>query len=240
MDFFNKILVAVDGSEASLHALFEAIRLSYWVRGSVCAVYVAPPYEGDLRYVGVRDLDALFREPCEKALNQIKETAEKSGAAIEAVCVEGKPCEKILEFSEIRGCDLIVVGVKQTPPLCRSLIKGTAEKLIRSCNKDVLIIPHDSFLGWDKIIVLSDLSIGGGNAEIRGGKIAEEYGGELLTIKAYAGSNLTDIVRAQGADLIILDRPPTEGKFKDFFLFKNNIVKRVIYASSCPVLIVKN
>jgi nucleotide-binding universal stress UspA family protein len=240
MNFFNKILVAVDGSEASLRALFEAIRLSYWVKGSVCAVYVAPPYEGDLRYVGVRDLDALFREPCEKVLNQIKETAERSGAAIEAVCVEGKPWEKILEFSEIRGCDLIVVGIKQIHPLCRALIKGTAEKLVCSCNKDILVIPDNSFLGWNKIIALSDLSVGGGNAAMRGKNIAEEYGGELFTLKADVGRELTHISKAQDADLIILERPPAGGKLKNFFSCKNNIVKRVIYASPCPVLIVKN
>ena len=41
----RKILAAVDGSPASLHALREAIRLAQWVKGGVTVITVAPSYE---------------------------------------------------------------------------------------------------------------------------------------------------------------------------------------------------
>jgi nucleotide-binding universal stress UspA family protein len=236
MDYFKKILAAVDGSEASLHALSETIRLSYWVKGRVCAIYAAPPYEGDLRFVGVRNLDALFREPCEKTLHKIKETAETCGAGIEAFCVTGQAHEKILEFSETQGCDLIVMGIKPKHPLCRAWALGTAEKVICRTDKDVLLIPGHAFIGWDKIIALSGLSGGCGNAEIRGRNLAAAYGGEFLRA-TFSSKKLTDIAEMQDAGLIILEQCRASQKIKNFF---RNTVKKLIYVSPCPVLIVKN
>ena len=73
MGKYKRILVAVDGSEPSLHALSEAFKLSTsWVT----VVAVTPFYEGDLRLLGVPKSDRLIREPCETALAQAEEMAD--------------------------------------------------------------------------------------------------------------------------------------------------------------------
>ena len=57
---YKKLLVAMDGSDVSLHAFKEALRIS---RTDVLVLSVAPPYSGDLRVVGT-DLGDLLRQPC--------------------------------------------------------------------------------------------------------------------------------------------------------------------------------
>jgi nucleotide-binding universal stress UspA family protein len=182
MEPYKKILAAVDGSEASLHALNEAVRLSYWMRGSVRVISVVPPYEGDLRFAGVRDIKALMREPCETVLAKIKKTAEEIGAAVEAVCKEGDPFEKITEFAETEGCDLIITGVEERHPLYRILTGGVTGKIIRSGTRDVLVIPHETYIDWNRILVSTDCSQEGRQAAVRAIGIAKAYGGELLIV----------------------------------------------------------
>ncbi len=180
MGLYNKILVAVNGSDASLHALSESIKLSYWVRGSVCAIYVAPSYEGDLSLIGVKDFKALLNEPCGIALAKIKETVENLDASIEALCVEGEPFEKILEYAETEDFNLIIAGTSKKNALYRALIKGVTEKIIRFGSKDVLVIPENTSIGWDNILIpfssLQDIRITAKKVY----EISKAYGSELL------------------------------------------------------------
>lgn len=197
MDLYKKILAAVDGSEASLHALNEAVRLSYWMRGSVRVISVVPPYEGDLRFAGVRDIKALMREPCETVLAKIKKTAEETGAALEAVCREGEPFEKITEFAETEGCDLIVTGVEEKHPLYRALTGGVTDKIIRSGTRDVLVIPYETHIDWNRILIAADGSQAGRAAAVRAIEIAKAYGGELLILPV-AGNRSTGMTKKSG------------------------------------------
>ena len=182
MDSYKKILVAVDGSEASLHALNEAVRLSYWVRGNVRAISVVPPYEGDLRSGGAGNIKALLREPCEKVMAKIKEAAEESGASVEALCREGEPFEEIIGYAEREECDLVVTGIEEKHPLHRALIRGVTEKLAGYGKKDLLVIPYDTQIDWNKILISTDGSQAGRIAAIRAIEIAKAYGGELLIL----------------------------------------------------------
>jgi nucleotide-binding universal stress UspA family protein len=182
MELYKKILVAVDGSEASLHALNEAVRLSYWVRGSVRVISVVPPYEGDLRFAGVKNIEALLREPCENILAKIKEAAEEIGAAVEAICREGEPFEEIIGFAEREECDLLVTGIEEKHNLYRALIRGVTERLAGYGKKDLLVIPYDTQIDWNKILISTDGSQAGRIAAIRAIEIAKAYGGELLIL----------------------------------------------------------
>jgi len=194
MELYKKILVAVDGSAASLHALNEAVRLSYWVRGAVRVISVVPPYEGDLRFTGVKNIKALLREPCENILAKIKDAAEEIGAAVEAVCREGEPFEKIIEFAETEGCDLIVTGIKEKHPVYRKLIGGTTEKVVRSGPKDVLVIPDGTQIGWKRILIATAGSQTGRIAAVKAIEIAKAYGGELL-ILSVSGSDSAEKIK---------------------------------------------
>jgi len=197
MEPYKKILAAVDGSEASLHALNEAVRLSYWVRGFVRVISVVPPYEGDLRFAGVKNIKALLKEPCENILAKIKETAEETGAAVEAICREGEPFEKIIEFAETEVCDLIVTGVEEKHPLYRALTGGVTEKIIRFGTRDVLVIPDGTHIGWNRILVPAECSQAGRKAVLKAIEIAKTYDGELLIIPVFGNRSAETIKKSE-------------------------------------------
>lgn len=180
MELYKKILVAVNGSKASLNAMKEAVRISYWMRGSVRVISVVPTYEGDLRFAGVKNIKALLNEPCKNILEKIKEAAEDIGAATEAVCREGEPFEVITGFAETEECDLIVTGVEKKHPIYRTLIGGVTGKFIRSGTRDILVIPDETHIDWNRILVLADCSQEGRIAAVKAIEIAKAYGGELI------------------------------------------------------------
>jgi nucleotide-binding universal stress UspA family protein len=74
---YNRLLVGVDGSETSLHALQESFKLS---KNWVTVVTVAPSYAGDLRIMGVSGVREKLQEPCDTALARAQEVADAAGA----------------------------------------------------------------------------------------------------------------------------------------------------------------
>lgn len=175
---YSRILVAVDGSEASLNALKESFRFS---NDSITVVSVAPPYEGDLRVVG-EDLQALLREPCDQALGKAAALAEAEGMAIKTVCVMGEPHESIVELAETENCDLIVMGPQGQNGLARVLIGSTTRRVIGYSPLDVLVVPPHSRLGWEKIMVPTDGSAYSQKAAARALDLAQEYGSEITVL----------------------------------------------------------
>ena len=90
MGRYKKILVAVDGSESSLHALRGVCRLADFEECHITVVGVVPPYEGDLSLVGVKNVLAAVRQPFELGLSAAKEIAEQEGVPFRPILEEGR------------------------------------------------------------------------------------------------------------------------------------------------------
>ena len=150
---YKKLLVAVDGSEISLHAFKEALRIS---KEDVLVLSAAPPYSGDLRVMGTSDLGELLRQPCDVALGRVREMAEAERAQIRPVCVMAEPYEAIVETAEDEGRDLIVMGVRGASLAQRLLVGSTTARVIGYSSQDVLVVPEKGSLGWDRILVATD------------------------------------------------------------------------------------
>jgi nucleotide-binding universal stress UspA family protein len=176
---YNKILVAVDGSESSLHALKESFKLT---KNGIVVVSAAPPYAGDLRLVGVRNVEALKREPCETALARAQEMAAAAGASIKAVCALGEPHERIVDLAEGEDCDLIVMGVKGQSFLERILIGSVTGRVIGYSQKDVLVVPPRAAIGWGRMLLAVDGSPSSGRAAQRAFALAKAYRGKLKVV----------------------------------------------------------
>jgi nucleotide-binding universal stress UspA family protein len=182
MGTYKKILVAIDGSDFSLHALRESFKLAFHEGSWITVVSVAPRYEGDLSLVGVGNVLGTLRSYCEKALSKAEEIAKSSGALIKTVCEEGEPYERIVDLAEAENCDLIVLGRKGTSGLERVFVGSVAARVIGYSQRDVLIIPARSEFSWQRVLLATDGSIHGRAAADRAIKFAQAYGGELKVI----------------------------------------------------------
>lgn len=173
---YKKLLVAVDGSASSLHALEESFRLTK--QGTV-VVAVAPPFTVDLKIGGEAEIQKLLKEPCETALTKAAAMAKAANAEIVEICAMGQPHQRIVDLSESEGCDLIVMGAKGMLSLEKALMGDTTAKVIGYSLKDVLVVPENTTLGFGKILVATDGSEYSRRALARAMDFAESYGAEL-------------------------------------------------------------
>jgi len=152
----KKILAAVDGSPASLHALREAIRLAQWVKGGVTVITVAPSYEGDLSLIGVKDIKAVLQGECEKILSEAMEIAEEHEISLRIICEEGEIAEKIVERAETEEMDLIVLGNAGPRRFIDFFKGGVLSGVSRYSRRDILVIPQGKTLNWSRILLTMD------------------------------------------------------------------------------------
>lgn len=193
MGKYKRLLVGVDGSEASLHALQESFKLS---KDWVTVLTVAPSYIGDLRIMGVSGIREKLREPCDTALERAQKLADAAGAVIRPLCVIGEPYECLVAEADSGSRDLIVLGVKGNSFVERALLGSVPRRVIGFTAKDVLVIPLHGSIGWDRILVASDCSPGSEVAIARALELAAKYSSELTVVMAM------DLpIRAQGEAL---------------------------------------
>jgi nucleotide-binding universal stress UspA family protein len=176
---YKKLLVAIDGSQSSLHALEESFKLS---KEGTLAVSVVPPYTVDLRVDAEGDIHSLLKEPCETALTKAHEMSQATSAEVFGICAMGQPHERIVDLSESEGCDLIVVGAKGMLSLEKAFMGDVTAKVIGYSVKDVLVVPERATLGLDRILLSTDGSVYSRRATARAMDFAESYGTELLVV----------------------------------------------------------
>ncbi len=176
---YKKLLVGVDGSASSLHALEESFRLS---KEGTLVVAVAPPYTLDLKIGMGEAIQQVLQEPCETALTKATEMAKAAGAEIIGICAMGLPHERLVDLSESENCDLIVLGAKGMLSLEKTLMGDTTAKVIGYSVKDVLVFPEKATLGLNRILLCTGGSEYGRRATIRALDFAEAYGTELQVI----------------------------------------------------------
>jgi nucleotide-binding universal stress UspA family protein len=184
MGRYRKILVAVDGSPTSLHALEESFKLAQNEGSWITVVSVIPPYTGDLDLVAVGGVMAAMRRPCEEALRKAQELAEKQRALIKTVCEEGEPHERIIDLAQAENCDLIVIGRRGLRRLERVLVGSVTARVIGYSPIDVLVVTRDTNVGFKKVLIATNGSRYSELAKKRAIDFAGSYGGELVAVSA--------------------------------------------------------
>jgi nucleotide-binding universal stress UspA family protein len=139
---YNRIMVAVDGSNPSISALKEAIQLAKDQKAKLLIVHVAE----DL-YVGDTDLNALIaarRAQGHKILNEMKEIAQQSKVDFETQLIGfksfGRISEQIVEKAKTWPADVLVIGTHGRHGLSYLLIGSVAEGVVRIATTPVLLI----------------------------------------------------------------------------------------------------
>lgn len=179
---YRKMLVAIDGSESGFHALRQSFRLAVDEKSWISVVCVVPPYVGDLDMVAVGNMMDSLRKPCEQALAEAERIAKSEGALIKTVCEEGETYQRIVDLAESENAELIIMGRRGLRRLERALMGSVTARVIGHSQRDVLVVPRDADIGWQRILVATDGSKYSRACIDRAIDFAEAYGGELKVV----------------------------------------------------------
>lgn len=138
---FEKILLAVDGSENALRAAQTAAELARRMEAKELRVIVVfdpiPAYLGD---PNMQIAIASRRGEAEKILESAVKEVGEVPCEVHTGILEGNPAEAIIEVANIRKSDLIVMGSRGLGRLAGLLLGSTSQKVAAHAPCPVLIV----------------------------------------------------------------------------------------------------
>ncbi len=147
---FDKILVAVDGSDPSLHALEVAAVVAIQNKASLTILTVVPPVpplvEGDMPHYSPdfsKDLRDSYSRMLVKHVMDLK--AKYPDLTAKGVVSEGSPARKIIEKSRELGSDMIVVGNRGTSGIFNWMLGSVSRQVTDACTVPVLVVKDEKF-----------------------------------------------------------------------------------------------
>jgi nucleotide-binding universal stress UspA family protein len=182
MGRFNKILVAIDGSEPSKNALRQAFKFAFDEKMWITVVAIDPPYEGDLDLLGVGNIRDALKGRGEKILAESRKIAAEEHASIKTRHEEGLVYEKIINVANDERCDLIVMGRSGTGSIEMSFMGSVTAKVIGHFSGRSLVVPGGAEVGWNNILVATDGSAYSNAALNEAINYASSYGGHLHVV----------------------------------------------------------
>jgi nucleotide-binding universal stress UspA family protein len=147
----KKILVAVDGSKASLNAGNQAIDLAKKHQAELTVLYVIP---SDIRYDYLEDVDTArlpgplkgtvmsAMEGGQKYVDAVKQKASETNINVstDVVISSTSVVKAIVEYAEGKKMDLIVIGSKGMSGLKRMLLGSIASGVVTYAHCPVLVV----------------------------------------------------------------------------------------------------
>jgi nucleotide-binding universal stress UspA family protein len=131
-----RIMVAVDGSEASRRALERVAR--FMKEAEVALVTVARPIYRDPPYTGYAD--PKDEEEQRDVLSAARDVLEGEGVSSTGLAPVGDPAEEILKAAKQFQAELIVIGARSLGPVKRLVLGSVSTKVMHESDCDVLIV----------------------------------------------------------------------------------------------------
>ena len=138
---FEKILLAVDGSEHSLHAAREAGDLARAMKSDILRIVVA--FDGIPAYLGEPNREQAIAARMKAAnliLQQAQDAVGKIPGEIHTELIEGSPAEAIIDVANTRGSTVIVMGSRGMSAIAELVLGRTSHKVVSQASCPVLIV----------------------------------------------------------------------------------------------------
>jgi len=138
---FKNILLAVDGSEHALHAAKNAADLARSMNSEILRIVIA--YEPVPSYLGEPNMQTAISARMKEAENILQKALDVIGeipGEIHKEILEGPAAEAILDVSNTRKNDLIVMGSRGLGRLAGALLGSQSQKVVRHATCPVLIV----------------------------------------------------------------------------------------------------
>lgn len=135
----GRIVVGIDGSEGSKHALEWAARQAGYT-GATLEVIIAWDYPATYGWVPVPPEDYALGEYAEKALNETIDAVLGTGTSvkIDRRVVQGHPAEVLVSASE--GAELLVVGSRGYGGFADALLGSVSTYAVHHAHGPVTVI----------------------------------------------------------------------------------------------------
>ena len=139
MTHLKKILVPIDGSPASIEALWRAVTLAEDLGGSIDVLHVDAPDQFEVGSATAMAPSA--RQQAEHEMDEaIQGARSKLGERLRSRRVSGDPIRKILEAAANQEIDLIAIGTHGRVGRLHALVGSVAEAVVRSAPCPVLTV----------------------------------------------------------------------------------------------------
>jgi nucleotide-binding universal stress UspA family protein len=192
---YDRIAVAVDGSDESLRAARRGLRLARTFESDVTAVAVVD--RAALRLSVSAAERTRLRDRAASALAAVEDVAADLGQPVTTDLLEGRPAVRIGEHVAERGVDLLVVGRQGRTGLGRRLLGGVTEQLLHRSDVPVLVVPDGGDEGSDeavsRVLLTTDGSENAAAAYPHGTAVAGRFDASLHVL------NVVDVQAAGGA-----------------------------------------
>ena len=148
---FKKILVAIDGSDPSLHALEIATQIAL-THDSELTILTVAPYpppmitEDAMPEYLPRFQDDL-RESYKKMLSKTNKELQEKHPTLKTtpIIMEGKPATTIVQAARARQSDLIIIGSRGTSGIIDWMLGTVSQQIANSCTAPVLIVKDQKY-----------------------------------------------------------------------------------------------
>ncbi len=139
---FNKLLVAIGGSNSSLVALDKAIKLGTLTEAEIHVLSVAPEALVPIP-TNISKEDEKLNEDVYNITEKILDDANKKLEAYPykhfSLYKIGDPAKEIVAYADEIGADLIVIGNRDLGFLSRTILGSVSKKVIEAAHISVLV-----------------------------------------------------------------------------------------------------
>jgi nucleotide-binding universal stress UspA family protein len=137
---YEKILVALDGSQLAEVVLWYAARLAGRLGASLTLAYVSTPGElisHNMYECYLQDTTAKVKELAEK---YAVETGKARSVSVNYQILNGMPAEELLNYADKNKFDLIVLSTQGKSGIRRWALGNVASKIVSATSKQVMLI----------------------------------------------------------------------------------------------------
>ena len=138
---FDRILLAVDGSEHALHAARKAAEMARTMNPSEFRIVVS--YDSIPTYLGEPNMQLAIdarKIEAEEILSRAVKEVGNIPREIHTEIIEGDAAEAIIDVATTRGSDVIAMGSRGFGRLAGLLLGSTSQKVLAHAPCSVLIV----------------------------------------------------------------------------------------------------
>lgn len=138
---FDKILLAVDGSDHALHAARKAAELARTMKPQEFRIVVA--FDSIPMYLGEPNMQLAIDSRMNEAKEILAAAIKEVGSIpyeIHTEIIEGNPAEAIINVATTRQSEIIVMGSRGLGRLAGLLLGSTSQKVVAHAPCPVLIV----------------------------------------------------------------------------------------------------